>query len=56
MNCPPHPTCARLFRKTDVIFGKPYHPEFEGRKPTPEDYQRIADDLMMRIRALGEQA
>ena len=46
----------RLFRKTDVIFGQPYHPEFEGRKPTPEDYQRIADDLMMRIRALGEQA
>ena len=46
----------RLFRKTDVIFGQPYHPEFEDRKPTPEDYQRIADDLMMRIRALGEQS
>ena len=46
----------RIFRKTTVVFGKPYHPEFEGRKPTPEDYRRIADDLMARIRALGERA
>lgn len=45
----------RWFRKTAVIFGRPYHPEFEGRRPTPEDYQRIADELMERIRALGEQ-
>ena len=46
----------RLFRKTTVVFGESYHPEFEGRKPTPEDYRRIADDLMARIRALGERA
>ena len=46
----------RLFRKTTVVFGEPYHPEFEGRKPTPEDYRRIADDLMVRVRALGERA
>ena len=46
----------RCFRKTTVVFGAPYHPEFEGRKPTPEDYQRIADDLMARIRALEGQA
>lgn len=43
----------RLFRKTAVIFGQPYHPAYEGRKATPEDYQRIADELMERIRALG---
>ena len=43
----------RLFRKTAVIFGQPYQPEFGGRKPTPEDYQRIADDIMARIRKLG---
>lgn len=48
--------CKRRFRKTTVVFGKPYHPEYEGRKATPEDYQRIADDLMARIRALGEAA
>ena len=46
----------RRFRKTTVVFGKPYHPEFEGRKPTPEDYRRIADDLMARVRALEERA
>ena len=46
----------RFFRRTTVVFGEPYHPEFEGRKPTPEDYQRIADDLMVRIRALAERA
>lgn len=44
----------RWFRKTEVVFGQPYQPEFEGRRPTPEDYQRIADDLMERIRSLGE--
>lgn len=46
----------RRFRKTTVVFGQPYHPEFEGRKPSADDYQRIADDLLARVRALGEQA
>ena len=50
------PTKKRLFRRTTVVFGEPSYPEFEGRKPTPEDYRRIADDLMVRIRALGEKA
>ena len=43
----------RLFRPTTVVFGQPYHPQFAGHKPTPEDYQRIADDVMARIRQLG---
>ena len=43
----------RLFRRTTVIFGQPYHPEFEGRKPSSNELQAIADDLMARIRALG---
>ncbi len=46
----------RRFRKTTVVFGEPYYPEFEGRKPSADDYQRIADDLLIRIKALGEQA
>lgn len=46
----------RRFRKTAVVFGQPYYPEFEGRKPSAEDYQRIADDLLSRIKALGGQA
>ena len=43
----------KLFRKTRVVSGKPYAPAYEGRKPGPEDYQRIADDLMDRIHHLG---
>ena len=50
------PPKKRIFRKTTVIFGESYHPEFEGRKPSAEDYQRIADDLLVRVRALGERA
>ena len=46
----------RLFRKTTVVFGQPYHPEFEGRKPSADDYQRIADDLLARVRVLEGQA
>lgn len=46
----------KLFRKTTVKFGAPYYPEYEGKKATPEDYQRIADDLMARISALGAEA
>lgn len=44
----------RIFRKTTVVIGEPYHPVFEGRKPSPAALQEIADDLMNRIRALGE--
>ena len=43
----------RWFRKTKVIFGAPYQPEYEGKRPGPEDYERIAADLMVRIRKLG---
>lgn len=43
----------KLFRKTRVVFGQPYAPVYEGRKAGPEDYQRIADDLMDRIHHLG---
>ena len=46
-------TKKRWFRKTRVVFGKAYHPEYEGRRPTAEDYERIAEDLMLRIRSLG---
>ena len=45
----------RRFRKTAVVFGQPYHPDFGGRKPSASDYQRIADDLLHRVRALEEQ-
>ena len=48
---------ARLgwFKRTPVVFGEAYTPELpEGQKPTAEDYRRVADDLMGRIKSLSE--
>lgn len=44
----------RLFRTNLVVIGQPYQPQVAGRKGTSEEYHAIADDLMERIRALGE--
>lgn len=44
----------RLFRTNYVVIGEPYMPQTAGRKGTSEEYRAIADDLMERIRALGE--
>ena len=50
------PRKKNWFKKTTLVFGEPYQPTFEGRKPTPEDYERISGELMARIYALEEQA
>lgn len=48
------PVRVGWFKRTPVIFGEPYYPDIpEGEKPTAEDYRRIADDLLERIRALA---
>lgn len=44
----------RRFHPTDVFFGEPFVPTVPGRRATPEDYERISDELMARIRSLGE--
>lgn len=44
----------RLFRRNLVAIGKPFEPQFEGRKATNEELRAIADELMVRIYALGE--
>lgn len=49
------PEKKRWFRSTTVVIGKPYYPEATEKKPTMEEYHAVADDLMERIRALGEQ-
>lgn len=46
----------RRFRATKVVIGQPYHPQIAGRKATSEELQEIAQDLMHRIQALGEEA
>ena len=44
----------KLFKPTTVVIGKPYHPQFAGRKASAEELQAIAGELMERVRALGE--
>ena len=44
----------RLFARNAVVIGQPYHPQYAGRKPTPEELDAITGDLMDRVRALGE--
>ena len=46
----------KLFKSTTVVIGKPYMAEFEGRKPSSDDLQRIARDLQERIYRLEEAA
>lgn len=48
------PRKKKWFRRTEVVFGEPFMPQCEGRRPTPEDYQRIAGEVMDRIGALKE--
>ena len=44
----------RLFSRNTVVIGQPFYPEFEGRKPTANELSAITDELMDRVRALGE--
>ena len=44
----------KRFRRNTVVIGKPYYPEYEGRKPSNEELQVMAQDLMDRVQALGE--
>ena len=44
------------FRRTRIIFGKPYEPVYTGRRGTAEEMQTIADDLLAQAYALGGQA
>ena len=50
------PPKKRWFRRTPIVFGEAYSPEYEGRRPTPEEYRTIAEDLMKRVFALKEYA
>lgn len=46
----------KLFKRSTVVIGKPYVPEYEGRKASSEDLQNIAKELQNRIYALEEAA
>lgn len=44
----------KRFRRNTVVIGEPYYPEYEGRKPSSEELQAMAQNLMDRVQALGE--
>ena len=44
----------KRFRRNTVVIGKPYYPEYEGRKPSNDELQVMAQDLMDRVQALGD--
>ena len=50
------PAEKRWFRFNPVVIGEPYYPKTAGKRPTPEEYKSIAEDLMVRIEALKPQA
>lgn len=44
----------KLFRKSTVVFGRPYQPMFAGRRPTAEETKQAAAELMDRVYAMDE--
>ena len=46
----------RLFSPLEILIGKPYEPQYEGKKPTGEELQRMSDDLMHGIYQMGEKS
>ena len=45
----------RTFRRTRIIIGQPYTPVYTGRRGTAEEMQKIADELLREVYALGGQ-
>ena len=43
----------KLFSRVPIIFGKPYDPQYTGRKGTAEEYQSNAEEVMRQAYALG---
>ena len=43
----------KLFSRVPIIFGKPYDPQYTGRKGTAEEYQANAEEVMRQAYALG---
>lgn len=44
----------KFLRRTTVVFGEPYVPVIAGRRPTPEENQQAAAEIMRRAYALSE--
>ena len=44
----------RWFRWTRVVYGEPFYPTCENKKPTDADYRRIGQEWKRRVEELGE--
>ncbi len=44
-----------IFNRTRVDFGSPIDFVYEGRKPTPEEYKKVMDEVMDKVTELGKQ-
>lgn len=44
----------KLFQKYSVVFGEPYTPVIAGRRPTPEENQQTAEEVLRRIYKMRE--
>ncbi len=42
------------FKKYTIVFGEPYTPQFAGRRPTSEENQHIAEEVLRRIYEMRE--
>ncbi len=45
----------RLFRRSTIIIGEPYYVKAAGKRPTKEELNEAADELLRRIYALEEE-
>jgi len=44
----------KLFRRVTLVFGQPYYLQTESRRPTSEEYQQLAEEILRKAYALGE--
>ncbi|MGM9593206.1 MAG: lysophospholipid acyltransferase family protein [Candidatus Onthomonas sp.] len=49
---PVYLTRAKKFHKMTMVFGEPYYPQIAGKRATPEENRRLADELLEKIYAL----
>lgn len=49
-------TKKQPFRRLHLVIGAPYRMEYAGRKATSEELQKLTDEMMDKIYALGEAA
>ena len=45
----------KFLRRNTIVFGEPYRPRIAGRRPTAEENQRIADEVLARSYAWGRE-